>query len=185
MVPFCTSTLSSKKLVVFFDVHTRENQYLSLMRTMYASVSNNAPSQTHVGAYVVWRVHPPGLFLSYSGKKGKDQQSHISVLWVRATPHTRLRAHDHYTSSALIGGKGGAGPSLLHTTLEGPMEYVNARWMWSPRGFLHGIEWIMFHGHLDYFQKSPLGDKIGRPWHFERSQPLIYFSFIMCEDLHE
>jgi hypothetical protein len=27
-------------------------------------------------------------------------------------------------------------------------------------GFLHGIQWIMFHCHLDYFQKSPLG---GRP----------------------
>jgi hypothetical protein len=26
--------------------------------------------------------------------------------------------------------------------------------------FLHGIEWTMFHGHLDYFQKPPLG---GRP----------------------
>ena len=23
--------------------------------------------------------------------------------------------------------------------------------------FLHGIKWIMFHGHLDYFQKPPLG----------------------------
>ena len=32
-------------------------------------------------------------------------------------------------SSILIGGIGGAGPSLLHTTLEGPTEYVNARWM--------------------------------------------------------
>ena len=29
--------------------------------------------------------------------------------------------------STLIGGKGGAGPNLLHTTLEGPMEYVNAK----------------------------------------------------------
>ena len=29
-----------------------------------------------------------------------------------------------------------------------------------PHGFLHGIEWIMFHGHLDYFKKSPPG---GRP----------------------
>ena len=28
------------------------------------------------------------------------------------------------------------------------------------QGFLHGIKWIMFHGHLDYFPKSPLG---GRP----------------------
>ena len=26
----------------------------------------------------------------------------------------RLRAHHYYTSSTLIGGKGGAGPSLLH-----------------------------------------------------------------------
>ena len=41
----------------------------------------------------------------------------------------RLSARDHYTSSTLIGGKGGAGRSSLHTTLEGPMEYVNARWM--------------------------------------------------------
>ena len=47
----------------------------------------------------------------------------------KATSHTRLRACDHYTSSALIGGKSGAGPSSLHTTLEGPTEYVNARWM--------------------------------------------------------
>jgi hypothetical protein len=46
---------------------------------------------------------------------------------LRATSHTRLRSRDHYTSSTLIGGKGGAGPSSLHTTLEGPMEYVNAR----------------------------------------------------------
>ena len=30
----------------------------------------------------------------------------------------------------------------------------------SLHGFLHGIEWIMFHGHLDDFQKPPLG---GRP----------------------
>ena len=48
---------------------------------------------------------------------------------LRATTHTRLRAHDHSTSSTLIGGKGGAAPSSLHTTLEGPNEYMNARWM--------------------------------------------------------
>jgi hypothetical protein len=47
-------------------------------------------------------------------------------------------------------------------------------------GFLRGIEWIVFHGHLDYFQKPPscrqarrttvrrpLGDS-------KRSQPLVY-----------
>ena len=27
-------------------------------------------------------------------------------------------------------------------------------------GFLHGIEWIMFHDHVDYFQKSPLGSTL-------------------------
>ena len=48
---------------------------------------------------------------------------------LRATSHMRLTACKHYTSSTLIGGKGGAGPSSLHTTLEGPTEYVNARWM--------------------------------------------------------
>ena len=36
---------------------------------------------------------------------------------LRATSHMRLRARDHGTSSTLICGKGGAGPSSLHTTL--------------------------------------------------------------------
>ena len=72
----------------------------------------------------------------------------------------RLRARDRYISSTLIGGKGGAGPSSLHTTLEGPAESVNARWMWSLHVFLHGVKWIMFHGHLDYFQNPLLR---GRP----------------------
>ena len=40
------------------------------------------------------------------------------------TSHTRVRVHDHYTSSTLIGGKLGASPSSLHTMREGPMEYV-------------------------------------------------------------
>ena len=41
-------------------------------------------------------------------------------LRLSATSHTRLRARDHYTSSTLIGGKGGTGPSSLYNTLEGP-----------------------------------------------------------------
>ena len=35
-------------------------------------------------------------------------------------------ACDHYTSSTLIGTKGGAGPSSLRTTLEGPTEFIGA-----------------------------------------------------------
>ena len=34
-----------------------------------------------------------------------------------------------FHSSTVIGGKDGACPSSLRTTLEGPTEYVNARWM--------------------------------------------------------
>ena len=41
---------------------------------------------------------------------------------IRATSHMRLRARDHCISSTLIGGKGGAGPSSLHTTLDGLIE---------------------------------------------------------------
>ena len=54
----------------------------------------------------------------------------VQAWLLRAPSHMRLRARDHYTSSTLIGGNdGGAGPSSLHTTLEGPTEYANARWM--------------------------------------------------------
>ena len=36
------------------------------------------------------------------------------------------------------------------------------RWMQSVHGFMHAIEWIMFHyGHLEYIQKPPLS---GRPY---------------------
>ena len=46
-----------------------------------------------------------------------------SIGYLRASSHTRLGARDHYTS--IIGGKGGAAPSLLHTTLEGATEYTS------------------------------------------------------------
>ena len=42
------------------------------------------------------------------------------LVFISATSHTRLRALHHYISRTLIGRKGGAGPSSLHTTLEGP-----------------------------------------------------------------
>ena len=59
------------------------------------------------------------------------------VTALRATSHTILRAYDHYTSSTLIGGKGGAGPSSLHNTHEGQMEYtseceMDVRSTWIP-----------------------------------------------------
>jgi hypothetical protein len=69
------------------------------------------------------------------------------------------------------------------------MEYMNARWMKSLHGFLHDIEWIMFHGHLDYSQKPPLGGrpntKPGDHMALRTLTTVELFYFIMCEDLHE
>jgi hypothetical protein len=67
----------------------------------------------------------------------------------------RLSARDHYTSSTLIGGKGGAGPSSLHIMLEGPTEYVNAYMdsYMASNGSCFMVTWTIF-------QKPPLG---GRP----------------------
>ena len=107
---------------------------------------------------------------------------------VRATSHTRLRAHDHRTSSTLIGEKGGASPSSLHTTLEGPTEYVNARWMWSLHGFLHGIEWIMFMIIWTIFKNHLLEVGLTQDWETMTLQTLTtvaLFYFIMCEDPQE
>ena len=72
----------------------------------------------HLGRYVLIRTR-----IWWALPTGK--------LALRATSHMRLRARDHYTSSTLIGGQGKAGPRSFHTMLEGPTEYVNARWMWS------------------------------------------------------
>ena len=44
---------------------------------------------------------------------------------IRATSHTRLRARDRPLQFTLIGGEGRTGSS----SLEGPTEYVTARWM--------------------------------------------------------
>ena len=51
------------------------------------------------------------------------------VTWIIFKNHPLEVARDHYTSSTLIGGKGGAGPSSLHIALEGPTENVHARWL--------------------------------------------------------
>ena len=62
--------------------------------------------------------------------KSSEKKKKKEIETIRATSsHTRLRAHDHYKSSTLIGREGRTGPSSLHTALEGLMKYVNARSM--------------------------------------------------------
>ena len=69
----------------------------------------------------------------------------IVCFWEIATTHTKWDNQGHfahkteglcpYTSSTLIGGKGEAGPSSLHTTLEGPTnKWMQDRCKW-PRMF--------------------------------------------------
>ena len=60
--------------------------------------------------------------------------------------------------------------------------------VFSLRGVLHGIEWVMFHGHLDHFQKS--SHEVGLTSNGETMAlrmftivDLVYL--IICEDLHE
>ena len=98
---------------------------------------------------------------------------------LRDTSHTRLRARDQYTSSTLIGGKDGAGPSsLLHTMLEGPTEYVNARGCqvymdsyMASNGSCFMVTWTNLKNHLL---------EVGLTWDRETmAQPLIY-STLSC-----
>ena len=102
----------------------------------------------------------------------------------RATTHTRLRARDHYYVHFKHSHwwKRRSRWSKF-TTLEGPMEYVceckmmNVKSTWMD-SFLHGIAWIMFHGHLDCFQIPPLGGK-------SKHNTVGLFHVNMCEDSRE
>ena len=52
-------------------------------------------------------------------------------------------------------------------------------------GSYMGIEWIMFHGHLDYFQKPSLGGRSNPNWEIMVLWMLTtvdLFYFIMCDD---
>jgi hypothetical protein len=75
------------------------------------------------------------------------------VCWFGAKGHSthEAEAHDHCKPSTLIGAKGGAGPSSLHTMLEGCKAYINS---------CVASNEACFRGQLDYVQSSPLG---GRP----------------------
>ena len=110
---------------------------------------------------------------------------------LEATSHTRLRARDHYTSSTLIGGKGGADPSLLHTMLhivwtngvcamqDGCEVYMDS--YMASNGSCFILTWIVLKNHLL---------EVGLTWNWEIVALQILtsiglFCFIMCEDPRE
>jgi hypothetical protein len=106
----------------------------------------------------------------------------------RAASHTRLRAHDHYTSSTLIGGKGGAWPSSLHTMLEGhevcecKMDVKSTCFpTWASIGSCFMVTWTIFRNHL-----LEVGLIENRETMALRPLKTIdSFYFIMFEDLQE
>ena len=68
----------------------------------------------------------------------------------RATSHTRLRARDRYTSSTLIGGKGGAGLKFVASHYAWG---INGVYMWTQDGceVYRASNASCIHGHLNYF----------------------------------
>jgi hypothetical protein len=91
----------------------------------------------------------------------------------------RLRAHDHFTSSTLTGGKSGA--DQAHFTLrlrdqqsmwmqDGCKVYMDFYMASNESCFM--VTWTIFKYHL---LKVGFAERTMRPGHSEHSQPLIYF----------
>ena len=102
--------------------------------------------------------------------------SNSTVLFTKLTGrhYTKYRFSTDIASNTLIGGKGGAGPSLVHTTLEGPMEYGFKVYMGSymiSDGFCFMVTWTIFKNHLS---EVDLGD---------RSTPTVHICWfsLFCE----
>ena len=94
---------------------------------------------------------------------------------LRATSHTRLKAHDHCNLRAFIGQKGGDCPSSLHTRSWKPKGPKKTSWMKSLYGVLHGGLWIRFHD-LPKFSCGPPprggpDTNSRRPWFFKMFCP--------------
>ena len=97
------------------------------------------------------------------------QKNSPDIAWsntLRATSHTRLKAHDHCNLRVLIGRKGGDRSYSLHTQRWKPKGPRKTSWMKS----LHGGLWIRFHGLLEFTScLPPRGGpdaNFGRPWFF-------------------
>jgi hypothetical protein len=115
--------------------------------------------------------------------------SFANHLALRATSHTRLRACDQYTSSTLIGGEAGAGPSSLHTMLEGPNGVCECKMdvkvymdsYMASNGSCFMVTWTILKNHL-----LEVGLTQNRETMALRMLTIIgLVYYIMCEDPHE
>ena len=110
-------------------------------------------------------------------------------LWIsRATSHMELRAHDHYTSSTLIGGNGGACPSSLDRTLEDQRSMwmqdgckVYMDFTWHRMGSCSMVTWTIFKHRL--LEVGLTQNRENVAFRTLTTVDLLYFN--MCEDLYE
>ena len=103
------------------------------------------------------------------------------LLW--ATSHTRLRAHDPYTSSTLIGGKGGFASHYARGTIGVCECTMDVKSTWIPTWH----KWIAFQDHLDYTQNPTLVSKPNtKPRnHGTPNIPKHWFIIFYNDDPHE
>ena len=109
-----------------------------------------------------------------------------SQLWIwsptlRATSHTRLKAHDRCNLRALIGRKGGDRPSSLRTRQWRPRGSKKTSWM----KILHGGLWIRFHGLAEFLSGPPYYIKPNPPLFFCQqdmrwSRTMVHSHFTQC-----
>ena len=102
----------------------------------------------------------------------------LCIIQIKATSHTRLKAHDHDNVRAYIGGKNGDHPSSFHTRRWIPKGPTKSSWMKSVHGVLHARICIRLHG-LPKFTSGPpprggYDANFGRPWHWNICQWLAW-----------
>ena len=61
---FCTFTLTSKFLIAFLNVHTKEKQYISLTYTMYINALSNTPL-TLTLVHMLYEEPTPSMGMKY------------------------------------------------------------------------------------------------------------------------
>ena len=94
-----------------------------------------------------------------------------SLCPLRATSHTRLKAHDHCILGSLIGQKGRDRLSLLHSGRWRPKGPKKLSWMKS----LHDNLFILCHGLLEFLPSPPPRGK----------GVLLFLEFVWISGMHD
>ena len=104
---------------------------------------------------------------------------------IRATSHTRLKAHAHCNVRALIGQKGRDHPSSFHIRRwrsKGPKKSL---WMKNLHGVLHGKLWMRVHDMSKFVLGPPPRGRPDanseRPWQWNNYQWLLWLFYYLFQ----